>query len=344
MIYDPSRPLADLSVPSTPTSNPIFVHYPGEFADWRPQGMIWGPNSKVYIGSFSGYGKLGGPLVVWDPATNVIENYPALVKDQSIVSLTRAGNLIVGSTTVRGGGGAHQTQTQAKIFVWDPATKTKTFESVVHPTDPMFNIFALTTAPNGLVYGSADGKLFRFDPKTNQITLTTTKIGTIANSMGVGDDGLLWGANRNAVFGIEPMDGKMIYNIPVPSPVTAGWAIDGKNIYYGAGPDAYRFALPKVEYYTAPLTTYGTGYAPNNTDYTTTKSGYHKAWVRGSEDAHLNLALLKWNETQARWLTVATSTSSTSSDEIAYFGTAGRYMWKITGTKNHRFYIWLERP
>jgi hypothetical protein len=345
MIYDPSKPLTDLTQPSTPTSNPIFVHYEGEFPDWRPQAMIWGPDNKVYLGSFSGYGKLGGPLVVWDPATNVIENFPALITDQSIVSLTVADGKIVGSTTVRGGGGSAETQTQAKIFIWDPVTKKKMYESVLHPTLSMRNIFALTTAPNGFVYGSADGKLFSFDPVSKKIVLTTTSIGTMGNTMGIGTGGLLWLANKNAIFAVEPYARTILYNIPVPSPVTAGgWAIDEQNIYYGAGPDAYRFTMPKVEYYAVPLNTDGTSYAPNNSYYGAKYAGTHKAWLRGPHAASFDLHLLKWDTKNSKWMTVASSTSSSSNEQIVYSGAAGTYMWKVTGVKYYRYFLWMERP
>ena len=66
-----------------------------------------------------------GPLTIWNVASGAVETRWQLVHDQSLVTLTATGDLIVGGTTVIGGGGSHPTEREAKLFIWDTRTKQK---------------------------------------------------------------------------------------------------------------------------------------------------------------------------------------------------------------------------
>ena len=160
MIYKPGEPWG----PSNdPTGNPWRIHYAGEDSGWRPMALIAGPQRKAYLGAVSGYGLLGGPICVLDPATGVIEQYPHVVEDHSVIALAALPDgSIAGGTTVGGGGGSRPTQTEAKLLLWDPVKREKTFETV--PLPGASSIEALATGADGLVYGFAAGKMFIFDP------------------------------------------------------------------------------------------------------------------------------------------------------------------------------------
>ena len=91
----------------------------------------------------------------------------------------------------------------------------------------------------------------------------------------------------------------------------------------------------------------GTGayqYQPNGTYYYSSISGVHKGWLRGpTSGADFDLYLQKWNG--STWVTVASGTSSTSSEDVTYSGTAGYYTWQIysySGSGSYNF--WLQRP
>src|SRR5262249_45361860 len=161
---------------------------------------------KVYLGAVAGYGLLGGPLTVWDPATQTVESFHHVVKDQSVVSLTTAGELIVGGTTVGGGGGSHPTEKEARLFVWDPQTKEKVFETV--PVPGASEITNLITAPNGRVFGMAGSRtLFVFDTNTRQILHCTAlpfraATGNTYNSVALGPDKQIWGVTGEGIFTI----------------------------------------------------------------------------------------------------------------------------------------------
>ena len=242
-IYDPRRPFA----PGTDSqSNPVLVHYNGEDVEWRPAALIAGPDGKVYVGAIPGYGKLGGTLTVWDTATHRVESYPNLMTDLSIVSLAFANGLLVGGTTITGGGGSHETQAQAKLFIWDPQAKRKVFESDPLPAG---TISDLITAPNGRVYGFAGTALFAFDPVARQVVFSQSEPvpgRIIYNSMAVGPDGLLWGLASEGIFTVDPVTDTVKIMARPPAPISAGFAMGGMNLYFASGPKTYRYTLPSA--------------------------------------------------------------------------------------------------
>lgn len=96
--------------------------------------------------------------------------------------------------------------------------------------------------------------------------------------------------------------------------------------------------------YTGTLS--GTGAAqiqPNGTYYYSSVSGTHSGCLLGPTNADFDLYLQKWNG--LTWANVASSTSSTSNENISYNGTAGYYRWRIysySGSGSYQFY--LVRP
>lgn len=160
--YDTQVPLLnyDPSAPFQPNINPKPVSYPGEDIAWRPEAMIAGPKGLVYIGAIPGYGKLGGPMAVWNTQSNQVVSHDQLIHDESVDSLATTQGEIVGGTTIFGGLGSIPTQAKAHLFIWNPATSKVTFDTVV----PAQTITDVIAAPNGLIYGFADAKLMVFDP------------------------------------------------------------------------------------------------------------------------------------------------------------------------------------
>jgi serine protease len=90
----------------------------------------------------------------------------------------------------------------------------------------------------------------------------------------------------------------------------------------------------------------GTGdsdYHPNGSYYYSNVSGTHRGWLQGPSSADFDLYLQKWNGFS--WTTVARSESATSTEQIAYTGTAGYYRWRVysfSGSGSYTF--WLQRP
>jgi hypothetical protein len=242
MVYRPGKPWA----PDTkPSGNPWLIHYDGENPGWRPMAMVAGPDYKVYIGAVSGYGLLGGPLCVLDPATGAVEQYLHLVADQSVVALAALPEgLIVGGTTIGGGGGSHPTQTEAKLFLWDPVKRQKLFETV--PVSGEGAVGALAVGKDGLVYGVAGATLFVFDPKERKIIDSAPHgVGSVVyNAIFPGPEGNLYGLASDGIFTIDPATRRPKILANYPGGIHGGYAIRGREVYFTSGPQIVSYTLP----------------------------------------------------------------------------------------------------
>lgn len=242
MIYEPGRPWE----PGTKSNgNPWLIHYKGENIGWRPMVMIAGLQEKVYIGAISGYGLLGGPLCVFDPSSGIFEQYPHVVNDHSVTALEVTSNgMIVGGTTVEGGSGNHSTQTEAKIFLWDPDKRQKLFEIV--PATGNTRIEALCVGRDGLVYGFGNKRImFVFDPLERKIIATkTSSIGNVIyNAIGRAADGNLYGVHTGGVFSIDEKEHNVKQIAVYPLGITGDFSIRGNRIYFTSGPQIFSYQL-----------------------------------------------------------------------------------------------------
>lgn len=76
---------------------------------------------------------------------------------------------------------------------------------------------------------------------------------------------------------------------------------------------------------------------------TTARSGLHQGWLRGPSDANFDLLLERWNG--RRWISVASSTTAGSSEEIQYVGKAGTYRWRVVSAQGAGAYeLYLSFP
>jgi hypothetical protein len=242
MVYRPGQPWA----PDTkPSGNPWLIHYEGENAGWRPMAMIAGPGGKVYLGAVSGYGLLGGPLCVLDPATGQVEQYLHFVPDQSVVALALLPDgRLVGGTTIGGGGGSHATQTEAKLFLWDPEKREKLLETVPVPGEG--TITALAVGKDGMVYGFAGPTLFVFDPQQRKVIDSAPHgLGTIIyNAVVPGPEGNLYGLASNGIFTLDLATRRPRILAAYPGGIHGGCALRRKEIFFTSGPQIVSYALP----------------------------------------------------------------------------------------------------
>jgi PKD repeat protein len=84
-------------------------------------------------------------------------------------------------------------------------------------------------------------------------------------------------------------------------------------------------------------------YHPNGIYYYSAVSGTHRGWLVGSIGTDFDLYLHKWNGWW--WVTVASSLSADSEEQIAYSGSAGYYRWRVysySGSGSYSF--WLQTP
>ena len=256
MTYDPARPFA---MGSGDGANPKLVNFKGANSDWRPQAMVQGQGGHIFLGSGASFGSLEGPLTIWNTATDQVEAIAGVVPNQSIVTLAMVDGLVVGGTTIFGGGGSQPTEKEAKLFIWDPARKEKLAEMTPVPgTTRLTDFLALGDGrlmglatrekddpANEFHVPAARATLFVFDLKTRRVecTLPLDWI-PIFNSAAVRADGTVWGVAREGIFHFDPRAKRVALEAKAPRPITAGFAVIGADLYFAAGPHVYRYRRP----------------------------------------------------------------------------------------------------
>lgn len=82
---------------------------------------------------------------------------------------------------------------------------------------------------------------------------------------------------------------------------------------------------------------------PSGTSYTSSTAGVHRGCLRGPAAANFDLYLDK--QLWFFWLTAASATTATSSEDIAYNGTSGTYRWRIVSKTGSGAYTFgLTKP
>jgi outer membrane protein assembly factor BamB len=151
----------------------------------RPYAMLGVPElGKVFIGTVPDYGKRGGALTVYDPATGDYRVWRNIVAGHSVVSLAYTDGLIYGGTTYRGGLGAEDVVDDARLFAFDPVLGVKLWEQ------PLFagagGITCLLVGPDDRLWGWAMGRFFVFDTKARTVVHSEL---VFADAVNLGRDG-----------------------------------------------------------------------------------------------------------------------------------------------------------
>jgi hypothetical protein len=201
--YQPSEPWD----PGTDVeSNPRRIGPTGGEQN-RPHALTSAADGRVFIGSEPDYGEHGGALSIYDPVTDSFEVHRHIVPNQTVLSLTasRDGWTVYGGSSIRGGTGTEPLVRRAHFFAWDVRKGEKVVDIV--PVVGADHITALATAPDGKIYGCAGSTLFVFDPETGEIIHKQSAQEGQIIGMVVGEDGLIYGRGRTAIFRMKPLPG-----------------------------------------------------------------------------------------------------------------------------------------
>lgn len=244
-----------------------------EYDQDRPFTMTSG-EGKLFIGTFPTYGKLGGALTILEEqlgtdgtVTGVTtETFHNIVPNQSLFGLAYKNGRVYGSTSRVGGLGIDPTEPEAKMFVFDVASKQVT----TAPFTPSFPgvsgalnlIGELSIGADGLLWGIADSTVLKADGTVNNYdavlfamnpdTMTVVKSKVITQAsyntskyrpyyLVWGPDGLLYTTIGRQLFAVDPEDlrAKQIVNGTI-NLMTLG--SDG-SIYYIIGSKLYKIPV-----------------------------------------------------------------------------------------------------
>ncbi|MBB6734328.1 hypothetical protein [Cohnella zeiphila] len=171
--YDPSQAWS-------PGTNPKLLIGTSGYDQDRPKAIAYGDN-RVFMGTTGKTGALPGALSVYDYATGTTTVHKNIVTDQSIISLAYLDGTLYGGTTIRGGLESVPSQTEAKLFAYDPVAGVKTAEYSLPPTPSGKKLTAITELipVDGKLWGFAEGYLFVFDPATAEFEYMEEKFADV---------------------------------------------------------------------------------------------------------------------------------------------------------------------
>ncbi len=205
--------------------NPRLVASLAEWGQDRPFGMAADEaRGKLYAGTVPGYGKLGGAFSILDVASGRLTVHQGLIPDQSIITLAigRDG-LVYGGSSVWGGLGVRPAAREAHFFAWDPVSSSTALDIV--PVPGKRAITAVATAPNGSIWGWAEGVLFVYDPDCGRIVERRELVPLDYSSashvwrdarMEFAADGNLYGTINARLFRLEPGTFQLEWLSPAP--------------------------------------------------------------------------------------------------------------------------------
>ncbi|MFC4557964.1 FIMAH domain-containing protein [Virgibacillus kekensis] len=237
--------------------NPEMVYDIGDEQS-RPFTFASGDN-KLFVGTISDYGKLGGSLTIYDSKTDEWNSMRNIIQNQSIIGLAYQEGIVYGGSTITGGLGIDPTATEAKMFAYDTNNKeSKVFELNVDGLETPEMIGELSIGPDKNLWGTAWGYdkegiantvIFAMDPATKEIIKSTELYSGVHRGsswrpffMRWDDQGLLYttAGRKLTVIDPETMMTKQIIGDTVNL-----MDLDSEgNIYYANGENLYKMPVP----------------------------------------------------------------------------------------------------
>lgn len=181
--YDTSRPWSSPEYspgpPGTPDNPKQLLNLKPDLFQTRARALTE-VNGKIAVGTIPDGDRLGGALVIYDPATNTAEKYRNVVQDESVFGLTSHCGIVYGGTSIAGGlSTTPPTREAGTVFAWDVAKKQKLWEVV--PVAGRATVSAVTIGPDGLLWGVAGKTVFALAPDSGKLKKSFT-LGTTSSS------------------------------------------------------------------------------------------------------------------------------------------------------------------
>jgi hypothetical protein len=204
--YDPSKPWSSPEYapgpPGTPDNPKLAVNLKPDL-QMRARALAE-VNGKIAVGTVPEGDRLGGALVIHDPATGTTQVNRNVVQDESVFGITARKGIVYGGTSITGGlSTTPPTRTEGAVFAWDVARSRKLWETA--PVTGEGTVTSVVLGPDGLLWGVAGKTVFAVEPKhgkvVRRLTLGSTSIGgdIVATS-----EALYAGIDGARVYRIDP--------------------------------------------------------------------------------------------------------------------------------------------
>ncbi|KAA1190770.1 WD40 repeat domain-containing protein [Paenibacillus sp. B2(2019)] len=189
-----------------PGENPELLFSLQEEEQDRPFAWAWA-GEELAIGTVPSYGRHGGALTLYNPASGAREVFRNLLPQQSVVSLTCRDQLLFAGGSVWGGLGIAPQRADASLMIWDLEKRCKVWEGVAVQGERAISALVLDDA--GYLWGLTAGKLFWFDPQL-KLTVKTYSLfsmdwNVVTHFWRSGNEllykeGMLYGVSMNRLF------------------------------------------------------------------------------------------------------------------------------------------------
>jgi hypothetical protein len=217
----------------------------------RPVQWELGPDGNLYCGTVPAKGRLGGALVRLNPRDLSLKLWNNIAPDLSLTylaSVPETGELFC-CTSVAGGSSAIPSQSQASVFLWNPATEAVVWRGEPLPGERTYG--RAVRAANGLIYGLGAGKFYVFDPVKREVV----KRGDLPvrrlhfpelNDKPVGPAGLLYGLGDDALFALDPRSNTcyVVGRHPAIASAQGFLVTDDRTLYFGSGATLWKCPVP----------------------------------------------------------------------------------------------------
>ncbi|WGG45331.1 hypothetical protein [Rossellomorea sp. DA94] len=253
--YDPELPFKYEDGDSG--DNPEMVYDIGDDQS-RPFTFASG-DDKLFTGTISDYGKLGGALTIFDEKTGEWNTIRNIIENQSIIGLAYKDGILYGGSTTAGGLGIDPVEKEAKMFEYEASTGDyEVFDLELDGIKTPEMIGELSIGPDGNLWGAAYGVnedgvansvIFAMDPVSKIIVKQKEfYTGVLRGSqwrpfyLRWDDQGMLYTTVTRKLTVIDPetMMSKQLIGDTVN---LMDIDIEG-NIYYAAGADLMKLPVP----------------------------------------------------------------------------------------------------
>lgn len=186
-------------------TNPREIMRLGEYGQERSTAIAAIPKlSKVFVGTYPETSIGGGALAVYDLKENKSEVYENYIYNQSLVSFLHHGEFIYGGTSIHANYNVNERG--ARFFRFRPDYPED--KEYIHLPFSASMITSLITDKEGTIWGMADGRLFSYNPSTDEIKdaqileLISGRFRNAKILMGI--DGNIYGTVEGKLFQADP--------------------------------------------------------------------------------------------------------------------------------------------